>query len=871
MNRIKYCFLLSFTLCCNFCFAQGDGQILVNAIVAESGINISWFPTNVDQWKDGLNSGYTLSRETLKGGNEVFIAKNILPKNAEWFKLNVSQNNGVLLPIGEILYNPDFSLPTAGNSGTWALKYNYIVYETTINHSVALAVGLGFSDMKVTKGAQYKYTITHNQSGRSQSILVTVENGNVIKEPKNFKSEFSFPDGNSLSDMLQLSKPFVLQAIIGKARPKLDSIILRWGPSTPELWRNAMEDGYDIYRKDEENNRNKIATVFPWKEDLFRQIPKNDSIALLAASFVAEKGQPKKMENYNFFEKSNMASNYHGFALMIADRSALAADILGLRYVDLDVKPGEVYVYEIETKRLKSNLPPLDIRVVNEFEPLLSPEGFSIIKGEKQVTIQWLSKSNLTSYGSYIVERIKEGDSTFQIITNPPLVFIRESSVSQPYYQFIDSLSNNYDIYRYRLKGSNAFGEWSEYAYGIGFGIDKTPPEPVFVQSSDFEEASERLRISWKLPSSIGDVKYHQVLLSEHQDYNFSAVSGELAPTDTVFYFSVKEMFTDRPFYFKVMSVDSSGNDAMSIIRYVSVPDIEKPLAPENLKVTIDSTGRIQAVWSPSKSHDVLGYYIYYSNDNGTDLTMYNDFLHKDTIFTWTIPINTLTKNIYIGVKSEDDNYNRSFISGIIKLRRPDTIPPPKPFLTQVILEPKIGVYLHWKKSSASDIEQYIVFRKNNADTIVKWIAIDTLTKFELEYYDINFPHNTQLDYAIKAVDDFNNISEFSNVIPINIPFPKNKYLIGFHKLNTNSDMSVDIEWNKVDSKITNISVPHKYQLFRSTGNDELSLYKEFDSNQNNFKDTIEQKNVLYNYAIRVKFDHDRVGELSDVKSILVN
>jgi len=244
--------------------------------------------------------------------------------------------------------------------------------------------------------------------------------------------------------------------------------------------------------------------------------------------------------------------------------------------------------------------------------------------------------------------------------------------------------------------------------------------------------------------------------------------------------------------------------------------------------------------------------------------------VHNDTSYTWTIPLNTLTKNIYIGIKAEDDNYNRSNISDIVQLRRPDKIPPPKPFLTQVLLDEDEKVYLSWKNSSASDVVKYNIYRKNNKDSVQEWIFIDSVSNLETEYYDIKYPSNTQLSYAIKAVDDFKNISEISNPIPIDIPFPKNKYLVSFQKILVSKGMTVDMEWNALDKKKLDIKMPYSYQLFRSTGNDELEFFKEFNANENSFKDTIDIKNVLYNYAIRVKFDEEKYGALSELKSVII-
>ncbi|MBK9962564.1 MAG: fibronectin type III domain-containing protein [Saprospiraceae bacterium] len=565
-----------------------------------------------------------------------------------------------------------------------------------------------------------------------------------------------------------------------------------------------------------------------------------------------------------------MTDNLHGFALTIADRSPLAAEILGLRYVDHNVKAGETYVYSIETKRLKSNLPPVDIRVINEFEPLLAPEGFSILKRDDAVNLRWLSNSNLTKYGSYIVERQNPGDTIFHVLTDPPLVFIKEPSIKQPYYHFIDSLHGNKGVFRYRVKGSNAFGEWSEYAYGLGYSMDRTPPEPVSLYSGDYQKDSNQIRLAWTIPINNVDIKYHQVQVSENEEYNYSAVSAQLPASDTVFNFNVKDMFIDRPFYFKIISVDSFGNQSTSIVRYVSVPDLEKPLPPTNLKVTIDTTGQILATWSPSKSHDVEGYYIFYSNDDESDFTMDDNTLQKDTFYTWNIPLNTLTKNIYLAIKAADDNYNRSNFSDIIKLRRPDKIPPPKPFLSQAFYDEESGVNLSWKQSSASDVEKYFVYRKNIKDSLSTWKLIDSTSKDVIEYNDNQYPYDTQVGYSIRASDDFSNISEFSNSIPVNIPFPKKKYLVSFQKIESSKNMNVNLTWTKPDANNMDKRATFKYQIFRSVGNDELELYKEVPSGETNLKDKVELKNVLYNYAIRIKFENGKTGKLSQAKSILI-
>ena len=869
--------LILLTICViisNNSFGQNNPKIVIRSAVTAKTVELNWYPTDPMSWKEGLTHGYSISREQLggevrPGRNSTFSMQNITPRDSAWFAKYVTPADGVLSPIGQILYDPNFSTTASGNQNTWDIKYNYLVSESTRDPKVAVALGLGFIDTTIVPGALYRYTVKGNKSGLSASIEVLCDEGESLQVPSDYTPNFVFPDGASLSDMYERSKPFVLEAIIGKARPKIDSILLRWGPSTPDIWRSAMTDGYEIYRTDTTNKSVKIATVFPWAENQFNKIPLNDTFSLLAASIIKVKGIPQKMDNTNFFEKASMNENYFGFALYVADRSPLAAQIFGLSYVDKDVKPGETYIYEIKTKSLKQSMVPMEIIVTNEWEPLLAPEGFSILKGEKSVVLQWLASSNLTHYSSYVVERSRYRDTLYEVLTNPPLVFIKDISNPQPYFKYEDKLPSNNQVYFYRLKGANAFGEWSDYAHATGFGKDLTPPEAVSILSGEYLKDSTQIKLSWTRNNIDKDIKYNQVMMSGDKEFLYSAVSPQLSPGDTTFYFNVRGMDTDRPFYFKIMTMDSSGNEATSILRYVSVPDLEKPEPPHDVKALIDSTGMVRISWSPSTSKDVTGYYIYYSNDDATDLTMINDFLYKDTTYSWSIPLNTVTKNLYIGIKAEDDNYNKSTITDVITLRRPDTIAPVRPLIYYSGLKDE-SVYLQWKRSSSSDVEKYILYRRHKMDTSYTWIGLDTLDSEALEYTDRTPPTGSTVQYALKAVDDFNNASPLSNEVQVSVPFPKNKYIPEMIKVVSDQKNNVLISWKVADYKISDQNVQYKFQVFRSLGSQELSLYKEISSSEFSTMDTGLSTGVLYNYAVRIIFDNSWTGSLSPVKSIVI-
>jgi uncharacterized protein len=852
---------------------QKDNLLILQAKTSENVIHINWFPENQKAWSDLITIGYTVSRQTIDVDGKVLsesmiLSNKVMRKDSAWFTKNNNLADGLMRPVKALLYDKKFDFPGNGEMSALDMKYNYLVYESTIRPVVADALGLGFSDSKTEKNKRYRYSVKSLDGRMSGSIDITNAEGSFVSFPSDYQSDFVFPEGKSLSEMQELSKPFVLNAIVGLGRPKLDSIILRWGPSTQEIWRNAMKDGYEIYRSSEGQDKKLIATVFPWNESKFRSIPLSDSLALLAASIVKEKGISPKVGKMDFYEQATMAANFFGFALFTADRSPLAADILGLRYVDKDVEVGKTYIYEINSKRLVSTFPLQDIIVANEWSPLLPPEGFYISRGEKSATLKWLTDSDLTNYSSYIVERSEYRDTLFQVLTDPPLVFLNDPTNPLPFKTFKDTLSENGRIYFYRVKGSNSFGEWSDYAEGHGAGVDLTPPVAVSLKSGTYDKAKKEISITWQENKRATDLKSYQVLLANDPDGSYSAVSPFLPLTDTSFVLKMEGMELDESFYFAIVSRDSSGNEARSIARFVNVPDLTPPLPPPAIKALIDSTGLVQVTWEDSPSKDAQGYWIYFTNSKSEEFTAINDYLYKGNSYTWNIPVNSLTKNLYVCVKAEDENYNKSDVSEIIKVRRPDKIPPVKAVMLPVEIE-EDQIKLTWVESSSEDLVGYILYSKNTSAGDTGWITLDTLMKGQYNYTIRPDSFENYYNFCVKAFDDFDNLSDYSNHVQGKMPFPAMEYVVANVKASPNNTL-VDLIWSPVKLSKQTEKIGFTYEIYKSSGESDPEFLANVSSAKSDFTDRDVKSNVLYNYAIRVKYDNGWAGELSEVKSLLI-
>jgi uncharacterized protein len=854
-------------------FGQKGNQLILRAKVSDQAIHVNWFPENQKSWNDLMTVGYSVSRQTIDADGKtlsesMLLSNKVTRKDSAWFTLNRNMEGGLMVPVKALLFDKKFDFPGNGEMSALDMKYNYLVFETTRRPVVAEALGMGFSDTRAERNKRYRYTVKSLDGQISGSIDVTNTAGSNASSPADYRENFVFPDGKSLSEMQELSKPFVLNAIVGLGRPLLDSIILRWGPSTQEIWRNAMVDGYEIYRTAEGEEKKLIATIFPWKESTFRSIPPLDSLALMAASIIKDQGVPPKTENMDFYEQATMAANYFGIALFCADRSPLAAEVLGLRFVDKDVEAGKTYIYEINSKRLVSTFPLQDIIVANEWAPLLPPEGFKVSRGEKSVTLKWLADSDLTKYGSYIVERSEYRDTLYKVLTDPPLIFLNDPGNPMPFHTYKDTLAENGKIYFYRVRGSNAFGEWSDYAEGYGAGADLTPPVAVSLKSGTYNKETNEISIIWQENSKVSDLESYQVLMANDPDGNYSAISPLLSLADSSFVLKADGIELDNSFYFIVVSRDSSGNEATSIPRFVNVPDHTPPLPPPAIKALIDSTGLVQVTWEDSPSRDTEGYWIYFTNNKSEELTAINDYLYKGNSYTWNIPANSLTKNLYVCVKAEDENYNKSDASEIVKVRRPDKIPPAKAVLLPAEIVGSDAV-LTWVESTSEDLEGYVLFSKNTSQGDTSWTVQDTLQKGQFTYTVRPEFFENYYNFCIKAFDDFGNMSDCSNEVQKKIPFPSGDYVVSDIKVTLNNS-KVDLKWSAAKLQKQVESLGFSYEIYKSTGEYEPVFFRSVSSEQNTFSDENLQLNTLYNYSIRVKFENNWTGDLSEVISILV-
>ena len=846
--------------------SQGQ-SLFLEAKTVDKGIEIIWIPTASGIWMDNFEDGYTLVRTELSAdgtaGNELSLLSNSNPKDSLWFSQLDQSAHPILEPIGGLLYDTLFQFPPNDLLDEKEMKYNYIMEEVSNYFEIASALGLGYLDTLVEEGKRYRYEVNSVREGAYQSIEISNVYFEYKTAPEDLVLEFEHPNDLSLSQMYAKANPSPRSFIKAIGKSYGDSIVLRWGLNDAKLWETAKEEGFSILRSTDGRTYETVEVIKPWPEEAITEAISHDSMAMLAAGLLYGMNEHKTNDK-SLYEQNSIFENNLGFALFAAERSPLAADILGFRYVDKNIEKDSTYIYLIGTEGIEDLWDAGKVTIYPGAEALKAPERLQSESLENSVKLTWSINENRERYSSYMIEKSMDGKS-YQNITSAPLVFMETNGMRLLEYSFVDSVENYQKAY-YRLYGYDSFGDKSPPAEVTGIAVDKTPPLPVDIAYTDYIRNEERIILEWDISEEqYSDISHYQVLLSDEKDGMFSAISEPLATTTVNYSFPIKGIDTNRAFYFKIASHDANGNVSESLPTLVVVPDLTAPEPPKVIAASLDSNSYVTIAWEHSTSSDVMGYWLYWSNDPEDEMTPVNVDILTDNSYTYYLDTETLTKKIYYCVRAQDRSYNKGRITDIVEVQRLDYNPPIPPYEFYGN-NSSTNLSLNWKKSPSSDVAFQTLWRSVDE---IEWIQIDSLLPFVESYLDVDSLEIGQTySYYLQAIDNSGNISDNSKILTLDWPFNNEIALIEILSVKT-INQEAHLTWNVQINEALD-SYEYKIEIQRSSGGGPLRYFKTLSSEITDFSDSDIQANVLYNYAVRIRFDNGWVGDLSEIKSILV-
>jgi len=652
-----------------------------------------------------------------------------------------------------------------------------------------------------------------------------------------------------------------------------DSIVIRWAVANTDAWLVANHAGYILERTvldasnqvvGKSSKRVSKDTIRPWTyASLEGRLKRTDTLALVAAQCLYGKSMRTISANDDLIgalqQGDDEADNRHGFALVAADLSPLAANLLGWRWVDRDVKPTYKYIYTLRCPSLKGQIvsdTAFFILKPNDFialQPLAAPD---VIQDEKTVSLRWKKETHISAYH---LERSEDGIH-FKRLTQQPYMEWQQPGINQKdSIAYVDSLGINYKPFYYRLIGINPFAQLTP-ASGIvaGMGVDRTPPPPpVSLQVSNPKKSTVELR--WTNPKAEEPLKGLIVARAYDIAGPYGRLHETLLPAQTTL-FTDEKAFQFGTNYYTVGLVDTAGNIGWSPQVYIVMEDFEPPVKPLGLQGSIDTTGLVKLKWNIGPDYDLKGYNVYVANQEDHPFIPLADSLLTDTVFQYRIDLRNLTEHIYFRIKAFDQHLRESEFSQILDLKKPDLVPPSAPVFDDYKVAER-SVYLHWRPSNSKDAVSQLLLRRavgGNWETLVK-LPMPIAT-----YTDTVIAAGESWEYTIQAVDDDGLRSPVSFPVGVKIPsYSKKKSISALSAKWDEDKRGIQLQWS-VNTTCENILI------YRAYGEEGFELCARLNGNTSTFFDSPKRKGK-YSFALKPLYSSGSEGVLSETATVTIN
>lgn len=648
-----------------------------------------------------------------------------------------------------------------------------------------------------------------------------------------------------------------------------DSVVLRWTTANYPLWLAVRKAGVEVYRAEFNATNNSLEnqkklTTLPLKpmtlEEMKKHFNRNDTTAAMIAQVMYGgtlngKQQTQNLENLDVMEAEQ--SNRFVYATYLADLYPNIANAIALRFVDKTAVKGKTYYYYLKSDVKTPGLVFEESGTMVNTKTYVKPEKLQSVDAiglDKSVRLFWSRLEGDARFTAYQIER-KDGSRSFGTRTSSP--FINPNSpkdeTDDETIVFMDSIPQNYAPYQYRVRGITAFGEPSDWAEITVSGRDLTPPAtPVNVIA--VSQGGKKVKITWKTPIKGKDLAGFVIGRSENYEGPYSPVDDKLyGITDTVA-FDLNANVHQRNFYL-VSAIDTAGNAARSLPAYSVIVDSIAPAKPVGLTATIDSLGVVKLHWPMGKEVDLEGYNIYRANNAKEEFSVINKDHVQDNNYMDMVDINSLTKDAYYKIVAFDKSNNPSEYSDMVRVKKPDYIPPVAPQITDFLVGDN-NVKLKFMPSNSSDLKAYYVYRK--IDTVFEKIA--ALSKLDTAFTDLKLPEKQVLWYTMVAVDSAGLLSEqaFPQRITLQI---KGAELPNLMLSAKKTEKGVVISWDR------SVLLPKgsKLMLYKSYNKNPLEQYTLIDNLSEDFTDIEFEKNDAVGYAVRIQLAGGVLSKISNI------
>ncbi len=659
---------------------------------------------------------------------------------------------------------------------------------------------------------------------------------------------------------------FSLIAVIGNAQLILpdyhvsklngDKAMIRWEPRSLEEMNDAFEVGYivDVYildgaeRRLLKSDKVKAASKEDWSEAMKKPSEYNDFVEASGMLLYPELREEIEDMPNGFIDGKDQIKlgliQYYG--VYDFDITVMA----GYGY-SFQITPGAKYLVEVRCNNHQSFEYYLDTNSSKEKLP-----EFVGIWGDKEVSLQMNTKNFRRDWFGYDIKKSEDEFGVFTKINNATLVNNYDSSevVELQVLEEKDSLDFNDKMYFYQLYGVDFFGGKSKMFKSIsGSGYDRITMSPIIKMADQMENNDAYLE--WEIREKyVSLIDHFRIMGSETRDGKYLTFLDSISANAT----DARVQMRYPKNYFRVEAVPFRGKALSSTPVFVMGMDTIPPAMPIVIEATIDSTGRTAVSWNANSEPDLWGYRVFWSNRINHEFSVINASPTLDTVFVDSLNLNFSEENIFYKVIAYDKRNNASEPSEIVKLKRPDIIPPGAPYVKKI--ESNLDtVWVTCSPSGSSDAVLHQLFRKDLNDNFGNWVLIKVYEEKskEYSYMDTDLPMGGKFAYTMIAYDEANLKSKPSKPKSIVLKSRKEiiEPIISFDAIN--EDQKVILSW-ELNDKLNYSNI----LLYRGSQEHKITKYKYLDGSSVSFVDEVKDGQSYY-YFIKPSYD----GQLSDCKS----
>ena len=672
--------------------------------------------------------------------------------------------------------------------------------------------------------------------------------------------------GQGLDDGGEVPKDPGFANIIVIAKTTPHSVILRWAPSTPRGWRIGNRIGYKIERKKADGNFTAIndTPLVAWMPgDLADLMDKEKDHQYLGLLLNALWSDTTLMDILNpaGLNEAQQKQNYtlYSYALFGADNDTLVAQAAGLRFVDYKVKSGEQYTYRVSldtafTYRIDSGEAAV---TVGKNETAYPPEDVKAKGADKKILITWKPAKD-DKYSGYMIMRSDNKGKTFVNLINQPVVILQSKENSEKQVgEFSDTTVENYKLYKYKICGVDAFGTYGEAVQVEAIARDLTPPLQPIAKNPE-QVGPSTIKLSWDYGTVDADMVGFVIQRSKFADSCYHTLTPKPLAISARTYLDEKPNF-EEPYYI-VCAADTAKNLSASFPMYAMIYDTVAPAIPTGLKGSVDTNGVVTLRWNKNKERTILGYRVLRAHAADHEFEQLTGEVWKDTIYSDTIQIHTLTKHIFYRIAAVNKNYSPSPMSPILDLKLPAVVPPEEPVFTDATVT-DTSVTIKWARSSNPDLASQVLYRRVQ-DSVV-WNKIATLSTNETSYTDKSVVQDVFYEYKLVSIDSMKLSSETSRYI-VARPYDSGvRPAVQGLKVSLKGK-TVLLKWTYK----TKIKENYWYTLFRAEDKKPLVEFQSVASTQTEFTDNSVRSGAVYTYAVKVVTGKGAESPLSEKVSI---